>query len=89
MLLRARWFTVGMAAGSVVTLRLARVFRSVAPGRLSPGDLADAWREGRKAMARREAELRGLVGHREARPTLELVKPLTEQPVRTVRRWPG
>lgn len=86
MLLRARWFTLGMVAGSVVTLRVARALRSVTPGRLSPGDFADAWREGRKAMAQREAELRGLVVPR--RPTLELVKPLTEQPVRTVRRWP-
>ena len=80
MLLRARWFTLGMAVGSLVTLRLARTVRSVLPARLAPGDLADAWRQGRRAMVRREAELRGLPGRPEgARASLELVKPLPER----------
>lgn len=77
-----------MAVGALVTLRLARTVRSVLPARLAPGDLADAWREGRRAMAEREAELRGVTGLRESRPSLELVKPLQERPLRTVRRWP-
>lgn len=62
MFVRIRWFMLGASAGAVGTVKVLRTVRSILPARFGPQDLADAWREGRAAMAEREEELRERYG---------------------------